>query len=140
VHESSLLIASRTFWEMLFADVERAAACADWSRCTSILGRFADALRRHIYGEECILFPALLLTVSGVALLIEQMRSEHVRLWDVLGELHCLLEGESGEEFLASCEEFLALLRRHMACEEHVLYPIAEQARLAGAARTIEPP
>lgn len=140
VHESLPLIANRYFCELVFADVERAAASADWPRCSSILGRFTDALRRRICSEECILLPALLRTVSGVTMLIEQMRSEHVRLWGLLVQLHCLLESENGDAFLACCEEFVSLLRRHVACEEGVLYPIAEQARLAWAARTMEPP
>jgi hypothetical protein len=143
VQVSLPLIANRHCCDLLFADAERAEALADWSLCSSIVARFADALRRRICGEECVLFPALVRTVSGMSLPVRRMHCEHVRLAMLLGRLESALGDKNGEAFLASCEDFLALLRHHIAREEEVLYAVAEQAwiarRTAITARVVEP-
>lgn len=138
--ESLPLIANRYYCDVLFADVERAAASADWSRCGSIVARYTEALRRRICAEESVLFPAFLRTVAGTRLPIRHIRCEHIELWRLLSKVQSALGNENGEAFLACCGDFLCLLRRHIACEERVLYPIAERVRLVGAACTLELP
>lgn len=85
--------------------------------------RALDALRRHIYLEEEIVFPHL----PGGALMMPLMvmRREHGELWQRMDALVARLEGPAAtpDGTAAACTEILALLDAHNAKEEPVIYP-----------------
>lgn len=84
-----------------------------------------DRLRRHIYVEEEILFPALL--DAGLAGPIMVMLREHALMWRTLDGLELLL-GEDGPATALEpvCRELMDLLQRHNTKEEMILYVQAD--------------
>jgi hemerythrin-like domain-containing protein len=95
-----------------------------------LLGAF-DALRRHIYLEEEILFPPI--RAAGLTMPLMVMLREHGALWELMDALTDLV-GASGsggtdladERVLATCRELLAQLDQHNSKEEPIIYPHAE--------------
>lgn len=90
------------------------------------------ALRRHIYLEEEILFPAL--SADGGAGLVAPifvMLREHAQIWQTLDELERgAVAGTS--DGLQLCHQLLVQLQHHNMKEERILYPEAD--------RTLPPP
>lgn len=82
-----------------------------------------EALRRHIYLEEEIVFPHLSAGPLMMALMV--MRKEHGEIWRRMDELSQSLDSESADEERVEqlCQEILALLDRHNSKEEPVIYP-----------------
>jgi hemerythrin-like domain-containing protein len=91
-----------------------------------------EALRRHIYLEEEFLFPPI--RAAGMVMPIMVMVREHGALWRAMDELDDELTGAPAEaagqadrdrrdRILAGCRELLALLDRHNAKEEPIIYP-----------------
>ena len=82
-----------------------------------------EALRRHIYLEEEIVFPHLPAGPLMMALMV--MRKEHGEIWRRMDELLQSLSTESADEERVEqlCQEILALLDRHNSKEEPVIYP-----------------
>ena len=80
------------------------------------------ALRRHIYLEEEIVFPHLADPSLVMALIV--MRREHGELWRRMDQLASSLRGETAPaDVAAACTEILALLDKHNAKEEPIIYP-----------------
>ena len=91
------------------------------------------ALRRHIYLEEELVFPALP-SEGGAGLIapIFVMLREHAQIWQTLDALEREVEdGPSDGRLL--CHQLLVQLQHHNMKEERVLYPEADRA-LSGAA------
>ena len=81
-----------------------------------------EALRRHIYLEEEIVFPHLPKGPLMMPLMV--MRREHGELWQRMDALAEALGGDSPEDGLAdACQELLALLDDHNSKEEPIIYP-----------------
>lgn len=82
------------------------------------------ALRRHIYLEEELLFPALY--AAGDARLVTPMMSmlrEHGQIWQRLESLDGELGQETGPAAVArSCHLLLVQLQHHDRTEERVVY------------------
>lgn len=84
-----------------------------------------DALRRHIYLEEAILFPPL--REAGMVMPIFVMMREHGELWRTADSLTELLAGGSANGQLAdTCHQLLGQLEQHNFKEEPVIYPHAD--------------
>lgn len=87
------------------------------------LARAIEALRRHIYLEEEIVFPHLPPGPLMMPLMV--MRREHGELWrrmDALSE-HLQSSDTGADDLDASCRELLDLLESHNSKEEPVIYP-----------------
>ena len=82
-----------------------------------------EALRRHIYLEEEIVFPRLPPGPLMMPLMV--MRREHGELWRRMDALAADLEDPTtGTEGLeTACRELLSLLEDHNEKEEPVIYP-----------------
>ena len=82
-----------------------------------------EALRRHIYLEEEIVFPHL--PVQALMMPLMVMRREHGELWRRMDDLQGRITSpESGAvELEASCRELLELLDAHNSKEEPIIYP-----------------
>jgi hemerythrin-like domain-containing protein len=80
-----------------------------------------DALRRHIYLEEELLFPPL--RAAGMLAPVLVMLSEHRELWRTMDELEQRLDvGSTPAELVDLTRTLLAQLERHNAKEEPILY------------------
>ena len=104
---------------------------------TAPLSAAMAALRRHIYLEEEILFPA----IEGPALMMPLMvmYREHGQIWRTMDVLEMFLATEAAhgahrDVTAGHCQDLLDLLERHNAKEEPIIYPHAD-ADLPEAAR-----
>ncbi|MGE5596990.1 MAG: hemerythrin domain-containing protein [Hyphomicrobiales bacterium] len=85
----------------------------------------AQALRRHIYLEEEMLFPPL--RDAGLVAPVFVMLQEHGQIWRELDRLErAAVEGTDNTEMASACTELAALLDSHNMKEERVLYPRAD--------------
>lgn len=91
----------------------------------------AAALRRHIYLEETFLFPEL--KAAGLMPALMVMHREHGQIWRILervsGQVAALDSDPSADAratVLTGCRELLAVLERHNAKEEPIVYPRAD--------------
>lgn len=84
-----------------------------------------DALRRHIYLEEAILFPPI--REGGMVMPIFVMMREHGELWRTMDTLIDLLADSADSEQLRDiCRHLLGQLDQHNSKEEPVIYPHAD--------------
>lgn len=91
----------------------------------SSLQRAIDALRRHIYLEEELLFPAM---QAELAIPIGVMLREHGEIWRTLDDLQAkLTESNDRTRALSTCEELAEQLDRHNAKEEPIFYTQADE-------------
>lgn len=96
---------------------------SDPVRRTRPLLKAMEALRRHIYLEEEIVFPRLPEQELMMALMV--MRREHGQLWRQMDDLAAILADPSAETagIDAACTEILTLLEKHNSKEEPIIYP-----------------
>lgn len=106
-----------------------ADGAASGTDARAALGHAVDELRRHIYAEEELLFPAL--REAGMVGPILVMLREHGEMWPLLDALQDRLAQGDAEELGTSCRRLLALLQQHNPKEELILYP--EVDRVVGA-------
>ncbi len=84
-----------------------------------------EALRRHIYLEEIILFPPI--REAGLTMPIFVMMREHGELWRTMGALTDLLaDGADSEQLRDTCRQLLGQLEQHNSKEEPIIYPHAD--------------
>lgn len=83
-----------------------------------------DALRRHIYLEERILFPPI--RQGGMAMPVAVMMTEHGEIWRTMEALAGLVAGGNTERLAAICRLLLDQLALHNSKEEGVIYPAAD--------------
>jgi iron-sulfur cluster repair protein YtfE (RIC family) len=93
------------------------------ARAHSLLQAMA-ALRRHIFLEEEFLFPPL--RDAGFVAPIFVMLREHGELWRTMEAIDGELADDGGPPPRAQCKVLLALLAKHNAKEEPILYPHAD--------------
>lgn len=100
-----------------------AASAQDPERRARPLLVATEALRRHIYLEEEVVFPHLPQGQLMMPLMV--MRREHGELWRRMDELSAILEeGSAGSRDIdAACTELLSLLDAHNSKEEPIIYP-----------------
>jgi hemerythrin-like domain-containing protein len=89
------------------------------------LTRAFDALRRHVYLEEELLFPPI--RRAGLLMPLMVMAKEHGELWQAMDAIEeHLREGDPGDASLRSaCQRLLAGLDQHNSKEEPIIYPHA---------------
>lgn len=84
-----------------------------------------EALRRHIFAEEELLFPRL--HEAGMAGPIMVMLREHAQMWEMLDALgEQLASGDSAEVIRKARRQLIVLLQHHNPKEERILYPAAD--------------
>jgi len=84
-----------------------------------------DALRRHIYAEERIMFPPI--RHGGMAMPITVMMSEHGEIWRAMDALAELAGAGDLARIRAAGQNLLDQLASHNDKEEHVIYPAADR-------------
>lgn len=96
------------------------------------LTKAAEALRRHIYLEEELLFPAL--RSAGLMAPVLVMLREHGEMWHLLDALeHEIGADPSGPYVSGLIEELVPRLEAHNLKEEAILYPQSSMALGAAA-------
>jgi hemerythrin-like domain-containing protein len=115
-----------------WADVEAAADAGKAEDTARAWRRFEASLRRHLAQEEEILFPAFEqttgMTDAGPTFV---MRSEHTQMRGLLDQMAAALERGEAQELLDLGDTLLLLIQQHNQKEEHMLYPMSEQALAA---------
>ena len=106
---------------------EYLAALAAGNADPAPLQRSFGGLRRHIYLEEQFLFPPL--REAGLMMPIMVMLREHGELWRMMAAIDTLLARKTdAEAVLGACRDLLALLDKHNAKEEPIIYPRVDAA------------
>jgi iron-sulfur cluster repair protein YtfE (RIC family) len=110
--------------------IEGFAADPSSPKAPELLAEAIVALRRHIYLEEEVLFPALNGNGdSGLMAPIFVMLSEHAQLWHTLDDLERDLAADGATPgTLNLCHQLLVQLQHHNLKEERILYPEADRA------------
>ena len=85
------------------------------------LVRAMEALRRHIYLEETLLFPPI--RHAGMSMPLLVMAKEHGLLWRLMDHLDSLLAAQDVDALQARCEELQLILDQHNRKEEPIVYP-----------------
>ena len=84
-----------------------------------------EALRRHIYLEETVLFPPI--REAGMIMPIFVMMREHGEMWHTTDALTDLLDDRANSEQLRdTCHRLLGQLEQHNSKEEPIIYPHAD--------------
>jgi iron-sulfur cluster repair protein YtfE (RIC family) len=84
-----------------------------------------EALRRHIYLEERILFPPL--RDGGMVMPLFVMVREHGEIWRAMDALADMVaDGADGDKLREACRQLLRQLESHNMKEEPVIYPNAD--------------
>ncbi|HLR99716.1 hemerythrin domain-containing protein [Mycolicibacillus parakoreensis] len=108
------------------AGIERfLAVLADGTVNAAALTTALEALRRHIYLEEVLLFPPL--RVGALMMPIMVMIREHGQMWQLIEALDAgLADAADSAQLERDCRELMTLLERHNSKEEPVIYPHAD--------------
>jgi iron-sulfur cluster repair protein YtfE (RIC family) len=84
-----------------------------------------EALRRHIYLEERILFPPL--REGGMVMPLFVMVREHGEIWRAMDALTDMVaDGADTDKLREACRQLLGQLEAHNMKEEPVIYPHAD--------------
>lgn len=93
-----------------------------------LLAESLSLLRRHIYVEEEILFPALARADLALTMLISMMEIEHAYMWPIIGGLAPGMGLEAPfEDIRKTCIALDELLQLHNTREERILYRAADR-------------
>lgn len=107
--------------------IERFAAAPSSHQAVEGLTAAITALRRHIYLEEEVVFPAL--SAGGLVAPIFVMLREHAQIWQSLDALQRAVARNDGTpEAPRLCRQLIVQLQHHNMKEERVLYPETERA------------
>ena len=115
-----------------WAEVEAAAQAGDVDAEKESWRAFQGELLRHLRMEEEVMFPAFEqatgMTEGGPTFV---MRSEHDQMRGLIEQMGAAADGDDYEELVDMGDTLLMLMQQHNQKEEHMLYPMAEQALTA---------
>jgi iron-sulfur cluster repair protein YtfE (RIC family) len=112
-----------------WAEVEAASEGGGAGNLASAWGRFEQSMRTHMQKEEEVLFPAVEAAtgMSGGGP-TEVMRSEHNQMRGLLDQMAQAFARGDHDELLDQGDTLLMLIQQHNQKEEHILYPMCENA------------
>ncbi len=122
-----------------WADVVTAAETGDADAVKATWRTFQGELLRHLRMEEEVLFPAFEQTTGmtdGGPTFV--MRSEHDQMRGLLEQMDAAADAGNHDELDDLGDTLLMLIQQHNQKEEHMLYPMAEQALTAEWAKIRE--
>lgn len=90
---------------------------------TELLTRTLEALRRHIYLEELMVFPPI--REAGLSMPVFVMMREHGQLWRTMDAVAAQL-ADGTDALRDSCRHLLDQLNRHNSKEEPIIYAHAD--------------
>ena len=113
----------------MWAAVATAAEAGAADAVAESWGAFQSELLKHLRMEEEVLFPAFEqatgMTDGGPTFV---MRPEHDQMRGLLEQMDAAAEGGEHDELADLGDTLLMLIQQHNLKEEHMLYPMAEQA------------
>jgi hemerythrin-like domain-containing protein len=113
--------------DQAFVDLERAIAQADWNLAAPAAEHYIAAMEHHFQVEEEELFPALL-RATGAQGPVQVMRMEHAQMRQLFTQLGVDLAQHNRSGCLDLADTLLMIMQQHNLKEEHILYPMADQA------------
>ena len=119
--------------DALFVLAEESAQKKDWLATRSAFERFNEQMQAHFEAEETILFPAFEDATGMIQGPTQMMRIEHQQMRSVLAQLQAACTAQDAEGFSGLAETLLILMQQHNMKEEHILYPMCEEALTAEA-------
>jgi len=119
--------------DALFISAEESAQKKDWLATRSAFERFNEQMQAHFEAEELILFPAFEEATGMVQGPTQMMRLEHQQMRSVLAQLQAACAAQDSAGFAGLAETLLILMQQHNMKEEHILYPMCEEALTAEA-------
>jgi hemerythrin-like domain-containing protein len=112
-----------------WAEVEAVSEGDGAGSVASTWRRFQQSMRTHMQKEEEVLFPAVEaatgMTGGGPT---EVMRSEHAQMRGLLDQMEEAFSRGDDDELLDQGDTLLMLIQQHNQKEEHILYPMSEDA------------
>ena len=115
-----------------WAEVEVAAQSGDVEAEKESWRAFQGELLRHLRMEEEVMFPAFEqatgMTNAGPTFV---MRAEHDQMRGLIEQMAAAADADDYEELVDLGDTLLMLIQQHNQKEEHMLYPMAEQALTA---------
>ncbi|MBI1732962.1 MAG: hemerythrin domain-containing protein [Gammaproteobacteria bacterium] len=118
-----------------FAQLEQAAAAADWARAGTCYRQFSEELLRHVAAEEEILFPAFEQAAGHAQGPTRVMCMEHDQMRELLQELSQALAARDAGAAAGIAETLLILMQQHNVKEEQILYPMLDEMVEEGVRR-----
>jgi hemerythrin-like domain-containing protein len=114
--------------DALFIAAEESAQNRDWLAAKSAFEQFNEQMHAHFEAEETILFPAFEDATGMIQGPTQMMRLEHQQMRSVLAQVQAACAAEDGEAYAGLAETLLILMQQHNMKEEHILYPMCEEA------------
>jgi uncharacterized protein (DUF2249 family)/hemerythrin-like domain-containing protein len=114
--------------DAILPDVERLAAAGAYQDAAARFAEFSSGLDRHIDVEEQILFPTFESATGMSSGPTQVMRSEHVEIRDWMRVATDSLAREDAERLAQAIVGLTQTLSLHNMKEEHMLYPMTDQA------------
>lgn len=120
----------------IFALVEEWVSKKDWARGGPGFTEFHEAMEHHFAMEEGVLFPSFESRTGQTMGPTQVMRSEHIQMRQLFGEMKQAVELQDHERYLGLSETLMMIMQQHNMKEEQMLYRMADQV-LAADAETI---
>ena len=114
--------------DVSFANAEEAVSKEDFGAAQSSFGNFKQTMEAHFSMEENVLFPEFESQTGNSAGPTQVMRVEHRQIRALLEEMASTLAGQDVEGYLGHSETLLVMMQQHNMKEEHILYPMTDQA------------
>jgi hemerythrin-like domain-containing protein len=100
----------------------------DLARAAGVFVEFARGLNRHIDAEEEVLFPEFEQRTGMVGGPTVVMRAEHVEIRDWMALVTARLGADDESGVRTALTNLVATLGEHNMKEEHVIYPMTDDA------------
>lgn len=113
--------------DAILVECKAQAAAGRFAAAADRFTTFREGLARHIDAEEDVLFPALAQHTPHARGPVSVMRSEHVQIREWMATLARALAA-ADPAWSSVMGELEEVLSGHNAKEEHVLYPMADEA------------
>lgn len=121
---TEFLQSDHTRLDSLYDTFSKAVTEGDWSAATTGFAEFNHGLRRHIRGEEEILFPLFEektgMTEAGPT---HVMKTEHVDIREILDKIEAAIKNQVADKATENANQLRLTLGDHNMKEENVLYP-----------------
>ena len=112
----------------LFVAAEEAVSRSEWSAAATAFMRFRGDMEAHFAAEEEVLFPAFESATGMTEGPTQMMRHEHGQMRQLLEQLSMACTAHDSDAYAGVAETLLMLMQQHNMKEEHILYPMCDQA------------
>jgi uncharacterized protein (DUF2249 family)/hemerythrin superfamily protein len=112
----------------ILVEAQRLVAAGDYPSAAARFAEFSSGLDRHIDVEEQILFPTFESATGMRGGPTQVMRAEHIQIRDSMRTATDALARAEGEVLGVAIHELTETLSAHNMKEEHMLYPMTDQA------------